>query len=260
MPPIYHNLLQLAADAPHLLSVEYRLSSTHPLPEQHPFPAALLDALAGYIHLVDVMGYDPSDIIVAGDSAGGNLALALTRYLVENKGRAGTEKSTLPAPPGHLLLISPWTDLSNSHADTHLMFNPPGANRELARSAYSNDMDSLGDNFQGGKGYPSFGSLAYLGPFGLGMALSNRYISPASLYRSLEASFTGFPRTIILAGGAERFLDQICTLRDRMMRDMGEGQVTYYEETDGIHSFIGYPSHPGYRAALDAIRDWLVRD
>jgi len=260
MPFIYRNLVQLTADAPHLLAVEYRLSSTHPLPEQHPFPAALLDALAGYIHLVDVMGYDPSDIIVAGDSAGGNLALALTRYLVENKGRAGTDTPTLPAPPGYLLLISPWTDLSNSHVDTHLMFIPPGGNRELvARSAYSNDMDVVGDDLLGKK-YPSYSLSAYVGPFGLGMALSNRYISPASLHRSLEASFVGFPRTFIVAGGAERFFDQICTLRDMMMRDMDEGQVMYYEETDGIHDFIGYPSHPGYRAALDAIGDWLARD
>ena len=259
MPFIYRNLLQLTADASHLLSVEYRLSSTRPLPEQHPFPTALLDALAGYIHLVDVIGYDPSDIIVAGDSAGGNIALALTRYLVENKGRAGTGTPPLPAPPGRLLLISPLTDLSNSHRDTHLMFNPPGANRELARSAYSNDMDTIGDDL-GGKGYPSYGALAYLGPFGLGTALYNRYISPASLHRSLQVSFTGFPRTFIVAGGAERFLDQICTLRDRMMRDMDEGQVTYYEETDGIHDFIGCTSHPGYRAALHAIGDWLARD
>ena len=258
-PFIYRNLLQLTPDAPHLLAVEYRLSSTRPLPEQHPFPAALLDALAGYIHLVDVMGYDPSNIIVAGDSAGGNLALALTRYLVENKGRAGTDTPPLPAPPGHLLLISPRTDLSNSHGDTHLMFSPPGANRKQARSAYSNDMDIIGDDL-GGEGYPSYGALAYVGPFGLGMALSNRYISPASLHRSLHVSFTGFPRTFIVSGGAERYLDQICTLRDRMMRDMGEGQVTYYEETDGIHDFIGYPSHPGHRAALDAIGDWLTRD
>ena len=258
-PFIYRSLVQLTADAPHLFAVEYRLSSTHPLPEQHPFPAALLDALAGYIHLVNVMGYDPSDIIVAGDSAGGNLALALTRYLVENEGRAGTDSSPLPAPPGHLLLISPLTDLSNSHTDTHLMFSPPGGNRELARSAYSNDMDII-DNDLGGKGAPSYPSLAYVGPFGLGMALTNRYISPASLHRSLHVSFMGFPRTFIVAGGAERFLDQICTLRDRMMRDMGEGQVTYYEEPDGIHDFIGYTSHPGCRAVLDAIGDWLSRD
>ena len=27
---------------------------------------------------------------------------------------------------------------------------------------------------------------------------------------------------------------------------------------DGIHDFIGYPSHPGYRAVQDAIRNWLA--
>ncbi|KAF9033249.1 alpha/beta-hydrolase [Hymenopellis radicata] len=62
-------------------SVEYRLSKL----DANPFPAALLDGIAAYDYLVNVVGYDPSDIIVEGDSAGGNLALALTRYLVEYK-------------------------------------------------------------------------------------------------------------------------------------------------------------------------------
>ncbi|KAG6378164.1 Alpha/Beta hydrolase protein [Boletus reticuloceps] len=78
-------LVELDDSAPHALSLEYRLSATVPLPDQNPFPAALLDALAGYNYLVDVMGYSPSNIVLVGDSAGGNLALALTRYLVENK-------------------------------------------------------------------------------------------------------------------------------------------------------------------------------
>ena len=105
MLDIYRSLLNTGA--PHLFSVEYRLSSTHPLPEENPFPAALLDALAGYVHLVDVMGYDPANVIVAGDSAGGNIALALARYLVEIRGRrAEAGVALLPAPPGHLLLIS----------------------------------------------------------------------------------------------------------------------------------------------------------
>ncbi|KAL4075073.1 Alpha/Beta hydrolase protein [Scleroderma yunnanense] len=245
-----------------LFRVEYRLSSTHPLPEQHPFPAAILDALAGYIHLVEVVGYDPSNIIVAGDSAGGNLALALVRYLVENqRGSASTNIIPgLPVPPGHLLLLYPWPDLSNSHAETHMALTQPGVKHGLARSAYANDMDVVSDFFVG-RGYPSYSVLAYVGPFGLGMASSNRYISPASLSPLVQARFSRFPRTLIVAGGVDRFLDQAHTLRDKMMRDMPrEGQVTYYEETDGVHGFLTMPTSPGYRAAYDAIRDWLTSD
>ena len=42
------------------------------------------------------------------------------------------------------------------------------------------------------------------------------------------------------------------------MKDMDERVVTYYEEPDGIHDFIGYSSHPGYYAVQDAIRNWLA--
>ncbi|KAL4062097.1 Alpha/Beta hydrolase protein [Scleroderma yunnanense] len=255
------SLVELTVDVPHLLAVEYRLSSTHPLAERHPFPTALLDALAGYIHLIDVVGYDPSNIILAGDSAGGNLALALVRYLVENQGSLGTDTSPeLPAPPGHLLLMYPWADMSNTHAETEMAIIPRGANRGLQGSAHTNDMDILGD-FWVGKRYPSYNSLAYTGPFGLGIALNNRYFSPACLSPAVQAQFRGFPRTFIVVGDVDRLLDQVRTLRDMMARDMpGSGQVTYHEEKDGIHGFLTCPSHPGGRAALKAIGRWLVQD
>ena len=135
--------------------------------------------------------------------------------------------------------------MSNSHSDTHLIYDV-GTNDNPAKSAHANDMDLLGEHFVG-RECPSYSALAYVGPFGLGMALHNRYISPASLYRAARAPFTGFPRTFIASGGAERLLDQMRTLRDKMMKDMDEGVVTYHEEPEGIHDFIGYPSHLRYR-------------
>lgn len=74
--------------------IEYRRTKGPPDNPIHPFPTALLDAIAGYNYLVREVGFDPSDIILQGDSAGGNLSLALVRYLIENRGLAG-----LPAPP-----------------------------------------------------------------------------------------------------------------------------------------------------------------
>ncbi|KAJ3535198.1 hypothetical protein NM688_g7011 [Phlebia brevispora] len=41
--------------------IEYRLSQGPPLPYENPFPAALIDAVAGYHYLVKVMGYKPSE-------------------------------------------------------------------------------------------------------------------------------------------------------------------------------------------------------
>src|SRR5690606_23077068 len=60
--------LCLAADARALI-VHYRLA-----PER-PFPSGLEDCLAAYHHLLDI-GVAPADITVAGDSAGGGLALS----------------------------------------------------------------------------------------------------------------------------------------------------------------------------------------
>lgn len=83
------------------------------------FPAQLQDALAVYAHLVFDRGF--RDIILAGDSAGGNLALMLVQYLASLEARRleqlGGSKSrctqgdSLVLPTG-LLLFSPWCDLT----------------------------------------------------------------------------------------------------------------------------------------------------
>lgn len=238
---ISRSLLALSDSVPRALAVEYRLSSTHPLPDRHPFPTALLDALAGYNYLVNVVGYSPSNIIMVGDSAGGNLALALVRYLVENK---GTTDVPLPSPPGGLLLLSPWADLSNSH-------DVPGSSSFTHKGDIMEDMTEY-------TGFACYAKRAYLGPYGVRMATSNRYISPASLHPLVNARFTDFPRTFIQAGGAERFLDQIRTLRDKMVADMGENKVTYYEAADAVHDYLVFPWHPACPPTLKAIQQWLA--
>ena len=78
-----------------LFALDYRLAP------EHPFPAALEDALAAW-HALLASGMLASRIVVAGDSAGGGLALALLVALRD----AGDE---LPAAA---VLFSPWTDLA----------------------------------------------------------------------------------------------------------------------------------------------------
>lgn len=74
---------------------EYRLAP------EHPFPAALDDALAAWHALRDA-GHAARRIAVAGDSAGGGLAVSLLLRL-----RADGEDL-----PGAIGLISPWLDLT----------------------------------------------------------------------------------------------------------------------------------------------------
>jgi monoterpene epsilon-lactone hydrolase len=53
-----------------VLSVDYHLAP------EYPFPTSLLDCIAAYKWLLD-NGYEPQNIIIGGDSAGGNLTLAM---------------------------------------------------------------------------------------------------------------------------------------------------------------------------------------
>jgi acetyl esterase/lipase len=90
-------------------------------PEQ-PFPKQLRQTIAALQHLLD-LGVSPSNIIIGGDSAGGNLALQLASQLLHPHpslptlripSHASTKtdmnSSEFPEPFGGMLLISPWVE------------------------------------------------------------------------------------------------------------------------------------------------------
>ncbi|MBE0641505.1 MAG: alpha/beta hydrolase [Bacteroidales bacterium] len=78
------------------LTYEYRLAP------EHPFPAALEDSVNVYVEILKT--YVPGNILIAGESAGGGLLLALL-LAVRDRG--------IPLPSA-AVAISPWTDLSCS--------------------------------------------------------------------------------------------------------------------------------------------------
>jgi len=80
-----------------VLSFDYRLAP------ENPYPAATQDAMQVWDYLM-LLGYGARDVILAGDSAGGNLALSLCLKL-KGEGRL---------MPRGLVLMSPWTDLTSS--------------------------------------------------------------------------------------------------------------------------------------------------
>ncbi|KAG8680719.1 hypothetical protein FRC11_002093, partial [Ceratobasidium sp. 423] len=60
-----------------ILSVDYRISASHPYAVAAPFPTAIIDALSGYVYLARRLGFKLQNVIICGDSADGNLALGL---------------------------------------------------------------------------------------------------------------------------------------------------------------------------------------
>jgi acetyl esterase/lipase len=86
--------LAVAAGVPFLL-IDYRLAP------EHPFPAAVVDAVGSYRWLL-AQGYDAGRVAVAGDSAGGGLVVAT--LLAARMGK-------LPQPAAAVCL-SPWVDLT----------------------------------------------------------------------------------------------------------------------------------------------------
>ena len=157
-----------------VLSFDYRLAP------ENPYPAALEDAEKVWNYLM-LLGYGARDIILTGDSAGGNLALALTLRL-KAEGRL---------LPRGLVLMSPWTDLTSS-GESH-----------KTRA----DVDPVLD-----KAYIDRMIAAYIGETDkAGKELENPYISP------LFGDFTGFPPVYIQVGDNEILLSDSVELHRKLV-------------------------------------------
>ncbi|KAK0629093.1 alpha/beta hydrolase fold-domain-containing protein [Bombardia bombarda] len=100
-------------------SVRYRLAP------QHAFPAALIDALASYLTLLYPPpgafheAVQPEDIVFSGESAGGNLSLALLQLLLQLRRQSlpitwhSHTYPSIPLPAG-VAVNSPWMDITQS--------------------------------------------------------------------------------------------------------------------------------------------------
>ncbi|KAK9420689.1 hypothetical protein SUNI508_00780 [Seiridium unicorne] len=86
----------------HVCTPQYRLASHR----RGEFPAPLQDAVTAYVHLLEVLSIPSSQIILSGDSAGGNMVLGLLRYINDYGPELG-----VPAPRA-VALWSPWVDVS----------------------------------------------------------------------------------------------------------------------------------------------------
>jgi monoterpene epsilon-lactone hydrolase len=116
-PLLFRDLTWLLAKSARarVLCIDYRLAP------EHPYPAALEDAVAAYRWLL-AAGVSPNRIVVMGDSSGGGLALAMLLKLRD-------EGAPLP---GAAVALSPWTDLTDASLRTDIEGDPTFKSEEFS--------------------------------------------------------------------------------------------------------------------------------
>lgn len=151
-----------------ILAINYRLAP------EHRFPAALDDAQSAYDWMLG-QGFEPRNIALAGDSAGGNLVLSA---LVSLRDR------WLPLPAA-AVVMSPWSDLAATGASY--------VSRAEADPIHQRSMIlALAKNYLGGQGDPC-----------------DPLASP------LYADLAGLPPLLIQVGDRETVLDDSVMLADK---------------------------------------------
>lgn len=168
---IYNNYYNMAvwyseaADGICVLSPDYRVAP------ENPYPAALEDAVDSYQWLLD-KGFRADQIILAGDSAGGGLSMALTMYLRDHD---------MPLPCG-IVAMSPWTDLTASGESYRLNY----------------ELDPLFGNTKE--------SMIYINDYPGDHDSKDPYISP------IYGNFRDFPPMLIQVGSTEMLLSDSVTV------------------------------------------------
>ena len=196
-------------------TIDYRLAP------ENVFPAALEDAQKAWEWLL-YQGYDPHDIIIAGDSAGGNLALALTAKLRD-------EERELP---NSLVLMSPWTDMAaegasykdNIYKDP--IFGLPKGTDIIDKekgNAYAADTD-----------------------------LYHPYLSP------IYGEFDNFPPMLIQVGTYEILESDSQTLYDKAIDADVDAILTKHEGMFHVFQLAGNLI-PESRAAWIEVKDYIIK-
>ena len=161
-----------------VVSFEYRLAP------EHKYPAPLEDGMKIWNYLMD-KGYSPDKVLLAGDSAGGNLVLCMTMKLI---------KEELLSPKG-LILFSPWTDMTAT-AKSYEKYKEkdPILTKEYiegVRDAFIGEDADYAD----------------------------------SKYSPLYGDFTSFPPTLIMVGKNELLLDDSVQLQKKIKNAGGEAII-----------------------------------
>ncbi|KAJ2550806.1 hypothetical protein EV175_003931 [Coemansia sp. RSA 1933] len=172
-------------------SVEYRLAP------QSRYPTQLYDAFCAYMYLRHDLGYNSHDIIISGDSAGGNLALALWQLIHAQGLRIAA-----------MVLLSPRVDITYT--------------RETWQRSDCIDIMQpvrLDD--------PESSLCKLLGPLArVDGITSDPFLAP------INADLAQLPPTLVQAGGQESMYADICEF---VTRASASGAVELQVLPDGVH-------------------------
>lgn len=192
--------------APHALLLDYRLAS-NPLGY---FPAALQDAVSAYSYLLESQ-VPASNIIISGDSAGGNLVIGLLRYIAAT--------GHLPSPRA-ALLWSPPTDASGISHGAATNISTDYMEEEFLKwmvDAYSN----------GGK-----------------IDIKDPYVTP------LGSPFKTESKIWLHYGGLERFAESLKKWAEEM-KGLEGNKVEVYVEALANHDIMYVGKITGFKAEAE---------
>lgn len=215
-----------------ILSVDYRLAP------KYPWPIPLLDAISAYHYLVYDQQIDERDIVIFGDSAGGHLALALTRYL-RDEGKALGLRG-----PRALVLMSPWVDIGFTSA--------------WGEAKWHNASSDLIDDTFG-----PFATSLLLRAVPIETMHTSSYLSPAGLLlppNEVDHLFDGFPPIFTVYGGAERLSSSIDIFWSRLSNISKREGDKLVEGPDCVHDFMIFPWQEVEAAVVYGELDVWLRD
>ncbi|MFW5780344.1 MAG: alpha/beta hydrolase [Bacillota bacterium] len=179
-----------------VLSIDYKTAP------KYTFPAALDDAMLSWEWLLS-NGYNPENIIIAGDSAGGNLALSLTAKLRDQN---------RPLPKA-LVLMSPWADMA-AQGESYI---------------YNQNLDPIFGNKNGVVNNNDKSS----NPYAKDTNLKDPYLSP------VYGDFDNFPAMLIQVGSHEILESDSLTVAQKAQNSGVDVKLTRYEGMFHVFQLTG---------------------
>lgn len=197
-----------------VVSLDYRIAP------KNLFPSALEDAIEGWKYLLN-NGYKNEDIIIVGDSAGGNLALSMCLYLRDK---------LIPLPKG-IILMSPWADMTDSGLSRiYNLFKDPmfGYSKYLKKIMAPDKVYIEKEDFK------------------------NKFVSP------IFGEYHNFPPMLIQVGSNEVLESDSITIYEKALKEKVDVKLSRYHKMFHGFQFAG-GILPEYKIAWHEIKEFINR-